>query len=146
MNVQATHNSLYVPRKEGNLAGRIADLMLTLMKWEKQINRALKVAQNTYSFDDIAADVMNGKLELWDFGDCFTLTTINMFPQYKTFHFFIAGGNMESMFAKVSFFKEVARERGCAKLTLTGRDGWERAGKAVGWKKTMTLLQMEIDQ
>lgn len=139
------HNPLYSPN-EGNLAERMVRLMNCIMQWKNNIELSLAHADDSFTFDDIVAMTLSGRLQFWDFEDCFCFTEIIEFPQYKNFHFFIAGGDLEAILSLKPFFQDVAQDYGCKYLTFAGRKGWERALKTAGWQHLFTTMSVEVER
>lgn len=126
------------------LAEVIGDVMDNLMVWREEIEQALAHAEYSYTFDNITAMVLQGQLELHTFEDCFALTQINTFGQFKVYHFMIVGGTLQSIIAKKDRFKIKAKELGCRYLSFSGRKGWEKALKDKGWEHKFTTMWSEV--
>jgi hypothetical protein len=116
-----------------------------MMTWKDNICEALEHAGWSYTFNDITLMVIQGQLEFHEFEDCYALTQVTVFPQYKIYHFMIAGGDLQSMIATVPGFKEKAKAAGCKYLSFSGRKGFEPFLKAAGWEHKFTTMWTEVD-
>jgi hypothetical protein len=129
-----------------NMAEKAIDVLRSLLSWQENIEEALRHADYSHTFDDITAMVMRGDLMFHNFEDCFCLTQITVFPQFKTYHFMVAGGELNGIINRKSKFEAIAKECGCKYLSFSGRPGWLRALKSKGWKHKFTTMWSEIEQ
>lgn len=129
-----------------SLAERMGALMDDLLTWRPEIEHALQHAEFSHTFDDITAMVIRGELVLHTFEDCFSLSQISVFPQFKTLHFMIVGGNLKSIIAKKKIFQIIAKEQGCRYLSFSGRPGWAKALKDHGWFHKFTTMWAEVEE
>lgn len=129
-----------------SLAERVANLMDEVLAWRPEIEAALQHAEFSHTFDDITAMLIKGELVFNAFEDCFSITQINVFPQFKVLHFMIVGGKLESIIAKKSQFERIAKEHNCKYLSFSGRPGWARALKTHGWEHKFTTMWSEVKQ
>lgn len=128
------------------LAEKMGALMDDLLTWRPEIEDALQHAEFSHTFDDITAMVIRGELVLHTFEDCFSLTSITVFPQFKVLHFMIVGGKLQSIIRKKALFQTIAKEHGCQYLSFSGRPGWARALKEHGWFHKFTTMWSEVDE
>jgi len=122
-----------------------AGVLEGMATWKEHICEALETAGWSYTFDDVTMMVLQGHLEWHEFEDCFALTQMTILPQFKLYHFFIAGGNLESMIATIPIFKEKARALGCKHLSFSGRKGFEPFLRAAGWEYKFMTMWTEVD-
>jgi hypothetical protein len=111
-------------------------------RYRSQIEAALGYEGGNYSFDDVVAMVNSGVMQLWTRPQSVAITTINVYPQRKTLHFFIAGGNLSELENMLPEIETWAKAQGCTGATLLGRPGWERTFLArKGWTRTAVLME-----
>lgn len=109
------------------------------------IAAALQYSQGTHSLEDVLAQIATGELQLWPSNDTVVITQIITFPQKKTLHVFLAGGNQEELKWLDPYVVKWAKEQGCTALTFTGRPGWARSEmKEIGFQLTHVMMSKEI--
>ena len=121
------------------------DLAVALRHWKPQIVEALEYAKHTHSFNDVVAMVMNGQCALYGFPDAFMLMEECKYPQFKTWHCFLAGGNHDTIVATEDYMKEQALIRGCKYLSYSGRKGWDRDARKRDWEFVCTTMYKLVE-
>jgi len=119
-------------------------LSSSLIKWREKIERALALTGGGYSYDHVCAMVLTGQAHLYDYDDTLLIMQVIDFPNYRSYHCFIACGNINSVPDKDEEMCKVARELGCREITANGRPGWPRIAKKVGWKQRLALIYKEV--
>lgn len=127
------------------VADRARDTMESLLTWRDHIEAAMAKAEFSHTFDDLTYMVIAGHLEFHDFDDCFCMTQITVFPQFKLYHFMLAGGDMEAIVDKTDLFKQKAKSMGCRYLSFSGRKGFEPVLSKHGWTHRFTTMWLEVD-
>ena len=87
---------------------------------------AIDTLHGTHTEDDIVAMLLAGRLRLWRGVDCALITEIVAFPRMKVMNTFLAGGDMQEIFAMKPLLEKAAKDAGCSRCVITGRKGWER--------------------
>jgi hypothetical protein len=128
------------------VADKAITVMGGLLSWRSNIEKAMKAADWSHTFDDITYMVLSGQLEFHDFEDCYCLTQITVFPQFKLYHFMLAGGNLEEIINLTEHFKAKARALDCKYLSFSGRKGFEPVLSKAGWTHRFTTMWLEVDQ
>lgn len=126
------------------VAERALHIMEGMLDWRPHIEEALERANWSHTFDDITYMVIGNILEFHNFDDCFCLTQQTVFPQFKTYHFMLAGGDIEAIIDKTEHFKRKARELECKYLSFSGRKGFEPVLKREGWEHKFTTMWLEV--
>ena len=67
---------------------------------------------------------------------------VQQFPRLRVLHIFLAGGELDELLGMVPAFKSWGAFHGCSKLTLAGRQGWERV---LSWRRECVVLSTEIE-
>lgn len=101
---------------------------------QKRLTRALAVGGDTHTMEDIFDAVQNDFMQCWINEDSMVITEIVRYPRVSTCDIVIAVGNLEEVMAMQDMIEEFARENGCAKLRMQGREGWKRVLPQYGWK------------
>lgn len=118
---------------------------MTLEEARPHIEAALAYAGGTHTFEDVAAMIETGRLQFWPGVGSVIVTEIIEYPQRRTLHFFLAGGNLDELRAMLDPILEWGRALGCTAATLTGRKGWARSFLASeGWNHELVCMSKEL--
>ena len=126
------------------LLTKMETITTSLRKWEVEILEALTYANSSHTLDDIVAMIVNGQLTLTTHPNSFSLTTIQISPQFKSLHFMIVGGNLEEIISLHDTYVKIAKEHGCSYMSLSGRKGWLPTLKRRGWKHQFTTMSIPV--
>jgi hypothetical protein len=126
------------------LTQTIRQLVDDLDRHRHHIEAALDYAQHSHTFDDVVAMVLQGRLRLWSLPNSVMLTEVITYPRYQTYHMFLGGGDLQEILAMHPQVEQAAREAGCTKLSVTGRQGWVRALKNHGWTPAHVTCTKEL--
>ena len=118
--------------QEGNLAKTIIKTMEDLLRWKPLIERALHHVNDMYSFDNIVEMVMRKELHFYNYKKCCVLMSLNQFPNWSSYHCFLACGSMDAIKEAEADINKVAKSLGCKYMSISGRTGWPRALKKDG--------------
>jgi len=110
----------------------------------QNIQKALDYGKNSHTLNDVRESIAKGDMFYHSLGNSFIITEVHVFPQYYNLHGFLAGGHTEELKKIMPYLEQKAKEVGCKYTTLTGRKGWERAFKGVGYKPTFYTLDKEL--
>ena len=88
----------------------------------------------THDIGDVADAIEAGHAQLWTTDGAALVTEVLEHPRAKVLHIWLAAGELEPVIALAEQTMEWGRLNGCTRVTLTGRKGWERVGKARGWE------------
>ena len=97
--------------------------MVDLEGARPHIEAALSYSGGTHTFEDVVAGVSAGRLQFWPGPNSAVITEIQEYPQKRTLHFFLAGGNLAELEVMLPMISEWGREQGCTAMSLTGRRG-----------------------
>lgn len=130
------------------LSEAIAQLQ-ALQKYRVDIERALVYADHSHSFDDVAAKVLKGDLDVHVYEDALVIAELVQLPNYRIYNVFIAAGDLQTLI-KVQRepggrFVQEAKKRRAKAITMTGRKGWLRALSKEGWEQKLVTLSKELD-
>ena len=106
------------------------------------IEAALAHGDGSYTFEDIAQLVAEGKLQFWPGVASVIITEIIEHPRRRALNIFLAGGNLPEIEAMVPLLQEWAKTHACTDAFFTGRAGWERTFLSrTGWIKTAVVFR-----
>jgi hypothetical protein len=117
--------------------------MQVLLHWKPQIEKAMHHVYDMYSFNNVVAMVANGSLRLFAYPDCMVLMQPEQYPGFKTYHCFLACGDMQAIKTAEADINAEAKELGCQYMSISGRTGWPRALKSDGWDHMISVLYKE---
>lgn len=115
--------------------------MITLEGARPFIQKALDLAGNTHTLEDVQKQIDEGTLQYWPGVNSAIITEIIEYPQKRTLHFFLAGGNLAELEAMYPVVESWGRAQGCVAASTTGRPGWERTFlKREGWNPRAVVM------
>lgn len=111
-----------------------------------EVVRALEYAHGEYTLEDVWRAIATQKAQLWYGNTSFIVTEIVETPQLRIMHFFLAAGNLDELEAMYPLIEEYAAFKGCVRLTMAGRPGWERSflTREHGWSPQHVIFAKEL--
>lgn len=109
------------------------------------IEAALEYSGGTHNYDDIADSVRCAKMQLWPATKSCLVTEITQYPRKKVLHIFLAGGDLSEIKSMQDDVIRWAKRLDCEALTMTGRIGWSKALKDIGWETRLVLMEKVIE-
>lgn len=114
------------------------------MTWQEHIKPALERV-GTHAIEDVEKQIDDGEAMLWLGENSAAVTEILRYPRAKVFHVWLAGGDMDEitnqMLPKAEAF---ARVEGCTKMTMGGRNGWNRVMVKHGFTPLASVCAKEL--
>lgn len=119
--------------------------MKTILDFLPQVERALSYA-DTYDAREMAAEVMEGRAQLWQEGNALIVTQLDQKPRETILRFWVAAGEMDDVLALAEKVYDWGREIGCQRAVFVGRKGWEKPLATHGWEadKRLVLFEKEL--
>lgn len=111
---------------------------------KKWIKAALKYGGGTHTYSDVYEAIKCGKMQLWPASKSCLVTEITQYPRKKVLHIFLAGGDLEEIKSMQDSVDHWGKLQGCTSMTMTGRRGWTKAIKDIGWKEQLVLMEKVI--
>lgn len=112
-------------------------------KMRAKVEKALKLANNTYDFDDIMNQLQTGHMQGHVVGDTWALTQVHDWPQRRSVNILFVIGDMKDLSELEAKVTQWAKDHGADFLTATGRDGWQSMMHD-GWKAIGTLYSKDL--
>lgn len=128
-----------------SLTDKVRATLDNLDKFRVDIENSLMYANESHTFDDVVGMVLTGQLNFIPLQRSLLLTEVHTYPRHKNLHTFIAAGDLEELMSYQPKLLELARALDCKHLSLTGRRGWERPLKELGWKLQYITLYKEVN-
>lgn len=130
------------PREEK--IDNLLKLVTDLKKYKLDIEKALEYGGNSHSFDDIVGQVLQGRLHFYPLENSFVIMEVHKYPNFNVYHGFLAGGKLEEIIAFQDTLVGNAKQLNCKGISISGRRGWEKALKPLGWRHQLSHLVLEI--
>jgi hypothetical protein len=119
--------------------------MITLEEARPFLQKALDLAGNTHTLEDVQRYIDEGRLQFWPGVNSAIITEVVQYPQKRTLHFYLAGGNLAELEAMYPVVEEWGVEQGCTAASTSGRPGWERTFlKREGWKPQSVVMSKDL--
>lgn len=117
-----------------------------LCQYRGAIESALRYTPGGFTFADIEAGVLSGRMQFWPGVHAAIVTEIQDYPQARALVFLLAGGGTaREMAAMVPGITAWAKTQHCTQAHFLGRRGWQRLfpGKT-GWKQTLWFFEKDL--
>lgn len=112
---------------------------------EPWIEAALEYAGGSHTIEDVERGILAGRFALVPLERSALVLERVDYPQYRALHVFLAGGELSEIKAYFDHqLPEIARANGCKKMTISGRRGWVRALKDIGFSEAYTTITRDV--
>lgn len=115
----------------------------TILDFLPKLRKALALAGDTHTPEELAETIMRGEAQLWVEGDAMVVTQLDHKPQDTILVFWIAAGSLEDIRPLLERIYEWGRGMGCNRASALARRGWARVMAADGWKENKSLVVLE---
>lgn len=107
------------------------------------IEAALPWCYGTHTIEDVERQIAEGRLQFWPGERCACVTEIIEYPRLKALNFFLIGGDLDELLNKMEpAVIAWAKSLGCTRVASTGRKGWSKALKPLGYEHVLyTMLK-----
>ncbi len=120
-----------------------AELKDDISRCKRWIKNALKLL-DTHNFSDIRRGILDGRYILWPAPDGCLVTEFVEYPKMRVLNVFLGGGKVERLIDMRVSIENFARETGCKKLSITGRQGWSKVFEKNGLVKEAVVMSKEL--
>ena len=127
-----------------DVAQELPPVFFELERCKKWIEDALEYSGGTHDFKDIVDGVISGNMHLWSGDNSCTVTLFTVYPKKTLLHVFLAGGDLDEILEIEKSMVDFAKQNGCDGLTLSGRVGWKKVLRDIGWNEQFLTLKKEI--
>jgi hypothetical protein len=111
---------------------------------KKYIEDALEYAKGTHTLEDIWDGIVDGTFQFWPGEKSAVITEVQIYPQKKTMHIFLAGGDLNELLEMEKSVRAFAKTIGCNSMSISGRRGWLRIFERDGWEEICTTIAKEL--
>lgn len=106
---------------------------------------ALAHAGDTHELDDVLAMITDGSAQLWAAPKAAAVTLIEDDPCERRLLVWLAGGDLKTLLSEMLPEAEAwARARGCRRMLVVGRPGWERAMTPMGYAPLARVIAKDL--
>lgn len=106
------------------------------------LRRALAIAGDTHSVEDVMQQIIRGEALLWYSDEALVVTEVMDTPQERLLRFWLATGKLSSVIELSEKACVWGRKIGCTRAIFAGRRGWARVLPKHGWHDAK-LVHME---
>lgn len=114
------------------------------IRCREYILAALEYTKGTHTLADIWQGVISGNYQFWPGEKSAVITEIQVYPQRKVMHIFLAGGDLDELLEIEKSIEAFAHDIGCNSLSISGRRGWVRIFAKDGWQEVCTTIAKEL--
>lgn len=113
---------------------------------KQKLNKALAVAGDTYTFEDILHEINEGHMQSFVEGESWVVTQIVDFPRKRYLEIVFAVGNLDELRVIYPLLEQFAGEIQADGLRAFGRPGWMRQFEIDkhGWVETTRVYVREF--
>lgn len=113
---------------------------------KQKLRKALAVAGDTYTFEDILHEIEDGRMQSFAEGDSWVVTQVVDFPQKRFLEIVFAIGNLDELKVIYPRLEAFARDNICDGMRAFGRPGWMRQFEIdkAGWVETTRTYVKEF--
>jgi hypothetical protein len=107
------------------------------------LQKALDHAGNTHALGDVRQQIRDGDAFWFANPDCAIVMEILRYPRRTVGRVWLATGSLKAIQAVAPYLEEWFRMRGCTRVWILGRPGWQRALKK--WHPRGAILELELE-
>lgn len=137
-----------MPDRDADLRRRTGGPTLTDTAWARcapWLDAALAYAGRSHDLSDVRTLVEAGEAQLWAGEAAAMVTLVEEEPRERRLLIWLAGGDLEELVDRLRPRAERwARRRGCRRVLVVGRPGWERALAPEGYAPLARIIAKEL--
>jgi len=115
-----------------------------MMPYRLLLQSALDLSGGTHTFEDVVEAVDEGLMQFWPASESCLVTQLVVYPQVRAVHIFLAAGNLEQIKDFDESLDDFARQLDANFITLSGRKGWQRTLKDIGYETSHVTMYKEV--
>jgi len=97
-----------------------------------------------FQWSDVQGLMLSGALLLWEGKKSAILTEDVTYPHHRAVQVWLAGGDMDEIIAMTPGLEAAARMRGCDRVLIEGREGWQKALAGLDYKPFSFTVVKEL--
>ena len=109
------------------------------------LDRALLVGGGTHDFAaDVLPMLLDGRAQWWQHGDGCAVTELRQHPRLLELNCWLVAGDLRDCIALQPEIEDWARRQGVSRVVGTGRAGWVRVARAMGFSPYGVALRRDL--
>jgi hypothetical protein len=117
-----------------------------MLPYRKMLVEALNHSGGSHTFQNIVDAVQNEVMQFWPMEKSCLVTEVINYPNLKTLHIFLAGGDLEEIKSIDSTLEFLCQEIGADYISLSGRRGWIKALADIGYELSHVTLAKKVKE
>lgn len=113
-------------------------------KLRAQIQKALDLAGNTHTVEDLLLEVLSGNAKMWETENSIIIASILEFPQKRVLEMWVAAGELNEILEAAEKVYQWGRDHGCTLAVISGRKGWTKPLASHGWEPVRMDFTKEL--
>ena len=109
-----------------------------------KIKKALRLSQDTHSWEDIRRGLLEGQYQIFQNDDGVVICEIVQAPNKRYLNCFIVAGRLPGVMKLHKVVEQHARQQGCQFLLTTARKGWRKILPVHGWTEDAAIFRKDL--
>ena len=115
-----------------------------MLPYRKMLVEALEHSGGSHTFQNIVDSVQQEVMQFWPMEKSCLVTEVINYPNLKTLHIFLAGGDLQEIKSINNTLEFLCQEIGADYISLSGRRGWIKALADIGYELSHVTLAKKV--
>ena len=115
-----------------------------MLPYRKMLVEALNHSGGSHTFQNIVDSVQQEVMQFWPMEKSCLVTEVINYPNLKTLHIFLAGGDLQEIKSIDNTLEFLCQEIGADYISLSGRRGWIKALADIGYELSHVTLAKKV--
>ena len=115
-----------------------------MLPYRKMLVEALEHSGGSHTFQNIVDSVQQEVMQFWPMEKSCLVTEVINYPNLKTLHIFLAGGDLQEIKSIDNTLEFLCQEIGADYISLSGRRGWIKALADIGYELSHVTLAKKV--
>ena len=115
-----------------------------MLPYRKMLVEALNHSGGSHTFQNIVDAVQQEVMQFWPMEKSCLVTEVINYPNLKTLHIFLAGGDLQEIKSIDNTLEFLCQEIGADYISLSGRRGWIKALADIGYELSHVTLAKKV--
>ena len=117
-----------------------------MLPYRKMLVEALEHSGGSHTFQNIVDAVQQEVMQFWPMERSCLVTEVINYPNLKTLHIFLAGGDLQEIKSIDNTLEFLCQEIGADYISLSGRRGWIKALADIGYELSHVTLAKKVKE
>ena len=117
-----------------------------MLPYRKMLVEALEHSGGSHTFQNIVDSVQQEVMQFWPMEKSCLVTEVINYPNLKTLHIFLAGGDLQEIKSINNTLEFLCQEIGADYISLSGRRGWIKALADIGYELSHVTLAKKVKE